>query len=217
MADYAHRRTVMVDTQVRPSDVTKFPIIQAMLTVPREDFVPATQREAAYVGENVSLGGGRVVLEPRTIAKMLDALNPKPGEVALDIGSGLGYSSALMAQLAETVVAVESEPAWAGEAEAGLANIGADNAVVVEGALADGAPQHGPYDMILIQGGVEHVPEAILAQLKDGGRIAALFMERALGVCRLGYKSDGALTWRFLFNAAAPLLPGFTKRSDFAL
>lgn len=217
MADYAHRRTVMVDTQVRPSDVTKFPIIKAMLNVPREAFVPASQREAAYVGENVSLGGNRVVLEPRTLAKMLDAVNPGPDDVVLDIGSGLGYSAALLAELAQAVVAVECEPAWVVEAEAGLQDIGADNAVVVEGPLVDGAVQHGPYDVILLQGGVETVPEAITDQLKDGGRIAALFIEGALGVCRIGYRIDGTVTWRFLFNASAPLLPGFTTQSEFAL
>ncbi|MEM9342199.1 MAG: protein-L-isoaspartate O-methyltransferase [Pseudomonadota bacterium] len=216
MPDYVQRRTVMVDTQVRPSDVTKFPIIDAMLAVPREAFVPAGQREAAYVGENVSLGGGRVVLEPRTLAKMLDAVNPGPGDLALDIGCGLGYSTALLARLAEAVVAVESEPGWVGEAESGLSEIGADNAVVVEGPLAEGAPKHGPYDVILLQGGVEAVPEALTDQLKEGGRIAAVFMEGALGVCRIGYRLDGAVTWRFLFNASAPLLPGFSKENDFA-
>ncbi len=109
MADYQARRTMMVDTQVRPSDVTKFPIINAMLSVPREAFVPDSKREAAYVGENVDLGGDRVVLEPRTLAKLLDALDIQPDEMVLDIGCGLGYSSAVVARLAEAVVAVEED------------------------------------------------------------------------------------------------------------
>mgnify|MGYP000216842021 FL=1 len=91
MSEFASRRVMMVDTQVRPSDVTKFPIIDAMLTVPRELYVPETRREAAYVGENLDIGGGRVVLEARTLAKLLDALDIQPDELALDLGSGLGY------------------------------------------------------------------------------------------------------------------------------
>ncbi len=217
MTDFALRRTMMVDTQVRPSDVTKFPIIQAMLTVPREEFVPAARREAAYMGENIDLGTGRVVLEPRTFAKMLDVLDIQPDEMVLDVGTGLGYSAAILSRLAEAVVAVEADSAWAGEAEAGLSDAGADNVAVVEAPLAEGAPQHGPYNAIVIQGGVEEVPETLLRQLRDGGRIAALFMDGALGVCRIGYKSDGRISWRDAFNAAAPVLPGFTRDRAFAL
>ncbi|MBO6854062.1 MAG: hypothetical protein JJ872_09895 [Marivivens sp.] len=109
MADYEARRTMMVDTQIRPSDVTKFPIIDAMLSVPRERFVPDDLREAAYVGENIVLSEGRVLLEPRTFAKMLDALDIQPNESVLDIGCGLGYSAAVLAKLAGFVVAVEQD------------------------------------------------------------------------------------------------------------
>ncbi|MCH5372745.1 MAG: hypothetical protein JJ992_02125, partial [Planctomycetes bacterium] len=111
MTDYATRRVVMVDTQVRPSDVTKFPIIEAMLSVPRETFVPDAWREAAYAGENIPLGGGRVVLEPRTLAKMLDALNVDNDELVLDVGCGLGYSSAVVARMAQAVIAIEEDAA----------------------------------------------------------------------------------------------------------
>ncbi len=107
----------MVDTQIRPSDVTKFPIIEAMLTVPREAFVPAEKREAAYIGEDIELGGGRVVLEPRTLAKMLDALDIQGDDLVLDIGSGLGYSAAVIARMAEAVVAVEENESWTEEAQ----------------------------------------------------------------------------------------------------
>lgn len=205
----------MVDTQVRPSDVTKFPIIDAMLSVPRERFVPDNRREAAYVGENMDLGGGRVILEPRTMAKMLDAMNIGPEDLVLDIGPGLGYSAALLSRLAEAVVAVESEESWASEAESALSDVAADNAVVVTGTLSEGAAKHGPYDAILIQGGVETVPAAIEAQLKDGGRIGAVFMEGALGVCRIGHMVDGKISWRFAFNASAPVLPGFERERAF--
>ncbi|MBC55633.1 MAG: protein-L-isoaspartate O-methyltransferase [Confluentimicrobium sp.] len=217
MTDYATRRRMMVDTQVRPSDVTKFPIIDAMLSVPREAYVPANRREAAYIGENLDLGGGRVVLEPRTLAKMLDALDIQPDELVLDIGCGLGYSTAVIARLAEAVVAVEEDAGMAAEAQDTLSERGVDNAAVIEGALAAGAAKHGPYDVIILQGAVERLPDALLAQLREGGRIAALFMEGALGVCRIGYKIDGNITWRFSFNAGAPVLPGFEEQRAFML
>lgn len=217
MTDYSARRTVMVDTQIRPSDVTKFPIIDAMMSVPREAFVPRNLREAAYIGENIDLGGGRVVMEPRTLAKMLDALDIQSDELVLDIGCALGYSSAVMARMAEAVVAVEENADMAGEAQGLLAENGADNVVLHEGPLGQGAAEHGPYDVIVLQGAVEHLPDALLDQLKDGGRIACLFMEGALGVVRIGYKIDGEMTWRFSFNAGAPVLPGFERHAAFTL
>ncbi|MCB2095165.1 MAG: protein-L-isoaspartate O-methyltransferase [Rhodobacteraceae bacterium] len=217
MPDFAARRTMMVDTQVRPSDVTKFPVIEAMLRVRREAFVPTPRREAAYVGENLDIGAGRVILEPRTLAKMLDALDIQRTDVVLDIGCGLGYSTAVIARLADAVVAVEEDAALAAQAQTRLSDEGTDNAAVIEGALAAGAPRHGPYDVIVIEGAVEQVPEAILEQLKEGGRIACLFMENALGMCRIGQKIDGRLAWRFAFNASAPILPGFSRQDGFTL
>jgi protein-L-isoaspartate(D-aspartate) O-methyltransferase len=217
MTDFAARRTMMVDTQVRPSDVTKFPIIDAMLSVPRELFVPREQAEAAYISENVPIAPGRVVLEPRTLGKLLDALNIESDELVLDIGAGYGYSSALVARMAEAVIAVEEDEALASEAQVILSEQGADNVVLHTGLLTEGAAQHGPYDAMLIEGGVEQVPDALLEQLKDGGRIGCVFMEGALGVVRIGYKIDGDVTWRFAFNASAPVLPGFAKKAAFTL
>lgn len=217
MTDFAMRRTMMVDTQVRPSDVTKFPIIDAMLSVAREDFVPSAQREAAYMGENVPLGGTRVVLEPRTLAKMLDALDINNDELVLDIGSGYGYSSAVVAHMAEAVVAVEEDDAMSVEAQDALSAAGIDNVILHKGLLADGAAQHGPYDVILIQGGVETLPAALIEQLKDGGRVACMFMTGALGEVRIGYKIDGKMNWRMSFNAGAPILVGFAKQNNFQL
>lgn len=207
----------MVDTQVRPSDVTKFPIIEAMLTVPREAFVPAQRREAAYIGGNLDIGEGRVLLEARTLAKMLDALDVQPADLVLDIGCGLGYSSAVIARMAEAVVAVESDARLAAQAQKRLSEEGVDNAAVIEAPLGEGAAKHGPYDVIVIEGAVEALPPAIEAQLKEGGRIGCLFMDGALGVCRVGHKIDGAVSWRYSFNAAAPVLPGFSKRPVFSL
>ncbi len=217
MSDFSARRVMMVDTQVRPSDVTKYPIIEAMLSVPREEFVPAGLREVAYAGEHVELTSGRVVLDARTLAKMLDALDIRADELVLDLGCGLGYSTAVIARMAEAVVAVEEDEALAAEASRTLAAQGADNAAVVTGPLAAGAAKHGPYDVITLQGGVAVLPEAILAQLKDGGRIAAVFMDGALGTAKIGYKEGGRVTWRFAFNATAPVLPGFAARQGFTL
>lgn len=217
MTDFASRRAMMVDTQVRTADVTKFPIIDAMLSVPREQFVPREQVEVAYISENIGIAPGRVVLEPRTLGKMLDALNIEGNELVLDIGAGYGYSSAVVARMAEAVIAVEEDDTLAAEAQSILSDQGADNVVVHTGPLTEGASRHGPYDAILIQGAVEQVPEAIIEQLKEGGRIACLFMEGALGVVRIGYKIDGDISWRFAFNASAPVLPGFAKEAAFAL
>ncbi|MEH6646886.1 protein-L-isoaspartate O-methyltransferase family protein [Sulfitobacter sp.] len=217
MTDFYKRRTMMVDTQVRPSDVTKFPIIEAMLHVAREDFVPVAQREAAYVGENIDLGQGRALLEPRSLAKMLDALAIDGDELVLDVGCGLGYSTAVIARMAQAVVAVEQDEDMAREAQDALMAAGADNAVVHEGPLTEGAPQHGPYDVIVVQGGVSDVPASLTDQLKEGGRIAALFMDNAIGEVRVGYKREGKISWRLAFNASGPVLPGFEKELTFTL
>ena len=217
MTDFSARRIMMVDTQVRPSDVTKFPIIEAMLTVPREVYVPANKREAAYMGENVHLGSGRVLLDPRTLAKLLDALDILPTETVLDLGCGLGYSTAVIARLADAVIAVEEDEDLAAEAQTILSSQGVDNAAVIRGALAEGSAKAGPYDVIILQGAVESLPDTLLTQLKEGGRIGCIFMEGALGVARIGYKIDGDITWRYSFNASAPVLPGFAAKPAFAL
>ena len=217
MSDFARRRTTMVDTQVRPSDVTSFPIIDAMLSVPRERFVPAALRDAAYTGEHLNTGHGRTLLDPRTFAKMLEAAQIGPDQLVLDVACGLGYSSAVLAHLAEAVVALDEVPELCSEAETLLGEIGADNVAVVEGALAEGAARHGPYDTIFIEGAVEQVPQALTDQLKDGGRIVAIFREGELGVVRTGLKADDVITWRYAFNASAPVLKGFERKVEFAL
>lgn len=215
MSPYSARRVMMVDTQVRPHDVTKFPIIEAMLAIPREVYVPSAKREAAYMGENLALGGNRVMLEARTLGKMLDALDIQPGEVVLDLGCGLGYSSAVIARMAGAVVAVEEDESLAAEAQAVLAAEGVDNVTVVAGPLSAGCAKSGPYDAIAVQGGVETLPQDLLNQLKDGGRIAALFMDGPLGAMKVGHKTGGKVVWRFAFNAAAPVISDFATRHEF--
>ena len=217
MSVYDTRRTMMVDNQVRPSDVTKFPIIDAMLKIRREAYVPDDKREAAYLGENLELAPGRVMLEPRTFAKMLDALDVGPSDMVLDVGCGLGYSAAVLAHLADTVVALEESEALASEAETILAREEVMNAVVLTAPLAEGAAKHGPYDVICIQGGVETLPDTFTDQLKEGGRIACIMMSGSLGTVKIGTRQGGRIAWRFAFNAAAPVLPGFETAREFAL
>lgn len=217
MSDFAARRTTMVDTQVRPSDVTKFPVIDAMLTIPREEFVPANRRSVAYSGENLDIGHGRILLEPRTLAKMVDGLDIQPDELVLDLACGYGYSAAVMARMAEAVVAIEDDAELATEAEQRLSQAGIDNVAVLHAPLTEGAPKQGPYDVILIEGAVQDIPAAIVAQLREGGRIAALFTEGALGVARIGTRQNGQLSWRYSFNAKAPMLPGFGLQRGFVL
>ncbi len=217
MSDLATQREMMVDSQIRPSDVTKYPIIEAMLEIPRELFVPDEKRAVAYLDENIAITPGRVLLAPRSFAKLLDALDIEAGDMVLDLGCGLGYSAAVLAWISEAVVGVEEIEGMAEEAQSLLSSIGTDNAAVLAGPLAGGAPKHGPYDVIVIEGGVECIPEAITAQLREGGRIGAIFMQGDLGEARVGVKIEGEITWRHAFNAGAPVLEGFEKAPEFVL
>lgn len=216
MTDFAARRLRMVDCQIRPADITGFPVIEAFLAIPREAFVPAACREMAYADMNLPLAPGRVLLEPRTLGRMVEELQIGPQDLVLDVGSGPGYPAALIGRLAEAVVALEEDADMAAQAEAALA-ASADNVAVIVGPLTAGAPKHGPYDAIVIEGGVEQLPPALADQLKDGGRIACLFLEDGVGVVRIGRKSGGAISWRYGFNANAPVLPGFARAPEFAL
>lgn len=217
MTDFAQRRTIMVDTQVRPNEVTSYPIIDAMLTVPREQFVPDSLRELAYVGENIPIGPGRVLLEPRTLARMIEELDPEPDQLVLDVGCGYGYGAAILARLSQAVVAVEEDEALAAEAQARLSAQEIFNVAVVAAPLAAGCPAQGPYDAMLIEGGIETMPDALVAQLREGGRVVALFCEDRLGIARLGTRVDGVINWRFAFHAGAPVLPGFAAPRPFIL
>ena len=217
MSDFIALRTMMVDTQVRPSDVTKFPIIDAMLAVPRETFTPDRLIDAAYMGHNVDLGDNRVMLEPRTLAKMLDALEIGRDDLVLDVGIGTGYSSAVIARMAQGVVAVEEDPTLFADADTALSAIGCETVVLQEAPLAEGAAEYAPYDVIILQGAAEQFPDTLVAQLNEGGRVACLFMEGALGVVRIGVKRGDAIAWRDAFNASAPVLPGFEKVQEFSL
>jgi protein-L-isoaspartate(D-aspartate) O-methyltransferase len=217
MTDFAQRRTMMVDTQVRPNEVTSYPVIEAMLAVPRERFVPDARRDVAYAGNNIDLIRNRVLLEPRTLGKMMDVLNLQGSDLVLDVACGYGYAAAVMARIAEAVVAVETDETMAAEAETRLAGLDVFNVAVVKGALPEGCAGQAPYDAMLIEGAIEEFPDALTRQLREGGRVVALFSEGNLGTVRLGRKLDGRVNWRFSFNAGAPLLPGFARQQGFVL
>lgn len=215
MTDFSARREMMVDTQVRPSDVTKFPIIAAMLAVPREVYVPDGLREAAYLGGNLRIAPSRELVEARTLAKMLEALDVQPADRVLHIACGLGYGTAVIAHLCHEITGVEDSAEMAAAARDRLAAQGLANARVVQAPLL--APPAGPYDVIVIEGGVEQVPEPVLSQLAEGGRIGAIFMQGALGTVRIGTKEAGNTAWRFAFNASAAVLPSFARVKAFTL
>lgn len=216
MIDYAAARQAMVDRQVRPSDVTSYAIIEALLDVPREAFLPDALKPLAYFGEHLELGEGRVMLDPWSFAKLIEAVDLRRDDLVLDLGCGYGYSAAVIARLAEVVVAAEEDDAMARAAEETLGELGFDNAVVHHGPLRDGAPSHGPYDVVLVEGGVGELPAAIAQQVKVGGRIGAIFSEGPyFGQGRLGLKTEDGITWRRVFDSTAPVLPGFERMKSF--
>lgn len=205
----------MVDCQVRPSDVTKYTVIDAMLSVPKERFVPSRYRDVAYAGEQIPISQDRVILDPRVTAKMLDNAEIGPDDLVLDVGCGHGYTTALLAHMADFVVGIDADDDLVKHASENLAELEIDNVVIETTALNLGAPSHAPYDVIFIEGAVEHVPDAFEAQLKEGGRIIAIFAERGVGQCRVGQKSGNGITWRRAFDATAPVIPGFKMEKAF--
>jgi protein-L-isoaspartate(D-aspartate) O-methyltransferase len=217
MVDFESARRAMVDSQVRPSDVTRLPIIEAMLRVPRERFTPKAHRPVAYADAQIPLAPRRVLLDARTFAKMIDAADIAPGDLVLDVGAGWGYSAAVVSRLAAAVVALEELPEAAAAASDLLAALEADNVIVERGPLAEGAAASGPYDVILIEGGVERVPEALTAQLKDGGRLVAIEVAGPVGRCTVWTRAGDALSARRAFDAMAPVLPGFDVAPAFTL
>ena len=217
MIDYTQARETMVDGQVRPSDVTRNNIIAAMLDIPREKFVPASQRTVAYVDQDVPLGKGRVLLAPRTFSKMLDTVEIGAEDTVLDVGCGMGYSSAVLARICRGVIAVEENEAMAASAEANLAALSIDGAVVLNAPLVAGVAAEGPYDVIVVSGGaIATDPTALYDQLADDGRLIAIWANRGTGQVRLSVKSGDDVATRWVFDAAAPILPGFEAKPSFA-
>jgi protein-L-isoaspartate(D-aspartate) O-methyltransferase len=218
-ADFSERRVKMVDGQVRTTDVTSAPLIEAMLTVPREAFVSAGQRDIAYIDEDIRIGGangaGRYLMEPSPFAKLLQLAEIDASDSALDIGCGTGYASAVLSRLAKSVVALESDPALAESASSTLSTLGYDNVAVVQGPMAQGYAAKAPYNVIFVGGSVEEVPAALLDQLAEGGRLVAVEGQGNSGVARLFFRAGGVVTGRRAFNAAIKPLPGFERSHAF--
>jgi protein-L-isoaspartate(D-aspartate) O-methyltransferase len=211
----AVQRRNMVASQVRANDVTDPRIQDAMGEVARENFVPAPVRSIAYASESLPLGRGRALMEPRSFAKLTHAVAIRPSDLVLVIGAGTGYGAAILARLAETVVALEEDQTLAGEANRLLVSAGADNAALVEGPLAKGCPDQGPFDVIFLEGGVETIPQALFTQLKEHGRLAAIVIENGIGKARIYTKAGNVVSRRTVFDGMAPLLPGFSREREF--
>jgi protein-L-isoaspartate(D-aspartate) O-methyltransferase len=217
MTDYATMRAHMVEGQILPSKVTDPRLIGALYEVPREQFVTPGRRSVAYVDEDLEMAPGRFIMEPVVLARLLQAAAPGPDDVALDIGCGTGYATALLARLAGTAVGIESDANLATRAGEILTTLEIDNAVVVERPLADGYAEQAPYDVILLDGAVAEVPQAIVAQLAEGGRMLAVIDPGGgLGAATLFVRVGGVIGHRTIFDAAVEPLPGFAARPRFA-
>jgi protein-L-isoaspartate(D-aspartate) O-methyltransferase len=215
MVDFAQARRTMVDGQVRTSDVTDLRLIAAMLEVPREQFVPAARRPVTYLDIDVPVDGARALLKPMVLAKLLQAAGITQSESVLDVGCATGYSTAVLSRLGGTIVALEEEVALARIAGETLAALGVSNVSVVSGPLGEGWKRGAPYDVIVVEGASEVVPAALLAQLKDGGRLIAVIGSGPMGKATIYRKSGDSATGQTLFDATAPLLPGFAKPAAF--
>ncbi|MBX9591793.1 MAG: protein-L-isoaspartate O-methyltransferase [Hyphomonadaceae bacterium] len=220
MTDSKLQRLNMVESQVRPSDVTDRRIIRAMLEVPREKFVPAALVPMAYMDEplpvsNANGAAERYLLAPRTFAKLVQLAEIDADAAVLDIGCATGYSTAVLARLARRVIALECDRALAEEARRLLAELGADNTAVVEDRLIAGVPAEAPFDAILLNGAVETVAPPLLEQLKDGGRLAAIVADGPLCRAQVWRRVGKAFDARPAFDAGAALLPGFARPAGF--
>ncbi len=216
MTDFDAARTAMVDCQVRPADVTRYPIIEAMLWCPRERFVPRPRRAVAYAGAEIEVAPGRALLEPRVLAKMLEAAAIRPGDLVLELAPATGYSTALIARMAEAVIALEPDQGLAEQAQANISALEIDNAVVSHADPRAGDPAHAPFDAIFIGGTVERLPEALTDQLNEGGRLVAIVAREGRSQCRVLTRSGAGLSDRYMFDAGAPRLDGFEHPAAFS-
>jgi protein-L-isoaspartate(D-aspartate) O-methyltransferase len=215
MFDCAAARRMMVDGQVRTADVTDPDLLAAMLAVPRERFVPPTLAEQAYLDSDIAIGGERAMLKPMVLAKLIQAAGVSGGDHVLDVGCGFGYSSAVLARLVASVVALEQDTELADKARRALAASEAANVVVATGPLTDGWPATAPYDVILLNGATEITPDALGRQLKPSGRLVGIFSRGPAGKAMIYRLAEGRLVGRPIFDAAARLLPGFAAPPAF--
>jgi protein-L-isoaspartate(D-aspartate) O-methyltransferase len=210
-------RKMMVDCQIRPSKVTDQRVLDAFLTVPREAFVGKHQRAVAYIDEDLPLPGGRNLMEPMVLARLIQALEIRAGDSVLVVGAGSGYGSAIIAHLAGSVIAVETRAQLVEKAQEILVSHGVDNAAVIKSRLVDGYAEEGPYDQILVEGSVEMMPESLLQQLGPKGKLAAVYRpaDAPIGVASLWMRSGGNFVRKPLFDACVPNLDEFNKKPEF--
>lgn len=211
--DFARARENMIENDVRTSDVTDRRLIAALREVPREEFVSSESRDLAYAGVCVPVGLGRHLMDARTFAKLAQAARFSGRERVLDIGCATGYASAVFSRLAREVFALESEESFAKVAETALSS--RPNVKVVRGDLRTGVPAEAPFDVIFVNGGVERVPDELTRQLGEGGRLLCVALDGPVGRGRIYERDGGIVSWRNLFDARVPLLPGFAKPLSF--
>jgi protein-L-isoaspartate(D-aspartate) O-methyltransferase len=216
MIDFAAARLNMVEGQIRTNKVTEEAVLSAFLSVPRERFVPPALRGAAYVDEDLPLGPGRFLMQPMVLARLLQAARIARTDQVLELGSGTGYGSAILARLARQTIALESNAALAGEARQRLRELAIDNVQLYEAPLTEGYAGRAPYEVILFQGTVQRIPEAITRQLAEGGRLVAVLRAGAgVGQAILMARTAGVLSQRPLFDATVPALPEFDLEPSF--
>ncbi len=206
--DFAAARRSMVESQLRPQGVTDHAVIAAMGSVAREDFVADEARPLAYSDRGVAIGSGRFLPAPTGLGQLLTQMAPQKGERALVVGAGTGYSAAVLKHIGCDVVALESDPALAARAR----ELGTE---VVEGPLEAGFESGAPYQQILIDGAVEFIPEAIIAQLADGGRLGAALLDRGISRLIVGRKAGGAFGHLSIGDSGVAALPGFSRPREF--
>jgi protein-L-isoaspartate(D-aspartate) O-methyltransferase len=211
--DFEHMRRAMVASQLRTTGVADARVLAAVGEVPRENFMPEGRAAMAYADTSVPLGGGRELSPPMATARLLSEAGPRGHERVMVIGAATGYCAALLAKLCASVVAVEEDPALAGFARAALAGTGVE---LIEGPLSAGHAAGAPYDLVLIDGAVEAVPDAIVAQVADGGVIAAAILDRGVTRLGIGRKVAGAFGLNIFTDAAAAVLPGFARPRAFS-
>jgi protein-L-isoaspartate(D-aspartate) O-methyltransferase len=216
MSDHEAARRRMVENQLRPSRIAEPRLLEAMGALPRELFVPKPLRGVAYADEDIPLGRDRFLIEPLALAKLVQAARVRPGDVALVIGDATGYAGAVVSRLAATVFLLlpAGAPA-AGQVEALLNELGCENVVIQQGGVLEGLPEQAPFDVILLVGSVEAVPETLAAQLAEGGRLSTVVQQRRNGRVTVVQRVGAAFGRTTPFDAAVPPLPDLPKAPVF--